>query len=125
MGLESIDHLLFCCNKSVLLWKAVYKWAGFVVVMPATGKSQYLNHRGLVRRKGMKQMWMVTWFSKIWTIWVARNGVIFNQETFDVLQLLALVKLWAWNWFQFRGKGSNYCYSDWCISPIDCILSCV
>lgn len=124
-AVESIEHLIFSCNKSEQIWKLVYNWAGFDVVMPVDGKTHFLYHRGLVRGKNLKQMWMVLWFSTAWSIWIARNGIIFKQENFDVIQLVELIKFRAWNWFQFRGKGSNYSFSDWCMSPLVCMKSCI
>lgn len=123
--MESMDHLIFNCNKTMMIWKMVYRWAGFDVVLPAVGKQHFAQHRGLVRGKKLKKNWMVIWFSTIWSIWLARNGIVFNDETFDSIQLLHLIKFRAWNWFQSRGKGSSYCFSDWCISPLVCMMSCV
>lgn len=42
-GLESIDHLIFSCNKTVKLWNLVYNWAGLVVVLPANGKLHFMQ----------------------------------------------------------------------------------
>lgn len=123
-GLETLDHLLFGCCRSLLLWKSVYRWTGFEVVLPAATKQHYLNHRGMVRGKELKKLWMVIWFATTWSIWLSRNAVIFNQEPFDESKQLEIIKPRVWNWFKFRGKGSNHCFSDWCIAPIPCMMSC-
>lgn len=64
-GVETMDHLIFGCSKSMLLWKMVYNWTGFEVVLPAKGKSRYRNHRGMVRGKGPKKLWTVIWFATL------------------------------------------------------------
>lgn len=118
-----MDHLIFGCSNSMLLWKMVYKWTGFEVVLPTVGRSHYLYHRGMVRGRGLKKLWMVIWFATTWSIWISRNDAIFNVVPFDAIQTLDLIKFRAWCWFQFRGKGSPYNFNDWCTSPLICMLS--
>lgn len=90
-----MEHLIFSCNKSVELWNAVYSWTGFALVMPIEGKNHFIQHRGMVRGKVLKQNWLILWFATVWSIWTSRNGKIFNQESQDAAQNLEMIKVRA------------------------------
>lgn len=72
-----------------------------------------MQFRGLFFEKDL-----VVWFVTLWSIWLRRNGVIFNSNELDVGEGIDLAKIRLWNWFySFRG-GTNMSFLDWCVTLV-------
>lgn len=101
------------------IWNKYYAWLGFQVALPFEAKLHFVNHHGLVRGKKLKKVWMVVWFTTLWSIWLHRNSIIFEQQV-DVLSTFDIIKARSWHWVKIK-VGGQFTFSDWCSSPFECM----
>lgn len=55
---------------------------------------------------------------------VEQNEIVFQEAVVRVVDVVNRAKVLACNWFAVRTKGVKaYCWVDWCISPVDCLVN--
>ncbi|KAL4349856.1 hypothetical protein AHAS_Ahas10G0083800 [Arachis hypogaea] len=77
---ENIQHLFITCEYS---WHVCCAWVsafGQKWIIPGTMKEQFESWRAVPMRKEEHRYWIVGFFSVIWTIWLRRNNVIFQNK---------------------------------------------
>uniref|UniRef100_A0A7C8ZX61 Reverse transcriptase zinc-binding domain-containing protein n=1 Tax=Opuntia streptacantha TaxID=393608 RepID=A0A7C8ZX61_OPUST len=107
---EDINHLLLSCQISWRVWKAIAEELGGQITCPNSIRSFYadwLNQRFANRTR--RKLWIATFFATIWSLWMKRNGIIFNQEKLDLNDLLHIIKWRVANWS--RAWEENLPYS--------------
>lgn len=72
-----------------------------------------MNHNGMVRGKKLKRVWSVAWITTIWSMWLHRNNIIFNQEQVNLLSTFDLIKVRSWHWVKIK-VGGEFTFADWC-----------
>lgn len=115
------DHLFFTCKMSQALWSRFYGWLGISAVQPAVSSLHFLSHRGLFKWKNRKSRGLLIWLAVVWSIWLERNEIVFNNSKTDVLRLLDLVKCRSWSWLCSSTDGL-VSFSEWCICPLECSI---
>nr|KYP48620.1 Putative ribonuclease H protein At1g65750 family [Cajanus cajan] len=63
----------------------------------------------------------VIWLTVIWSIWLARNALIFSNKMLSTLDVLEMVKLRTWKWLKARDNSFSYSFSSWAESPFVCL----
>lgn len=61
------------------------------------------------------------WHAIVWSIWLLRNDVIFNNGNIDYMSCFELIRHRAWSWFSAGVGVLSYSYSDWCLCPVGCL----
>lgn len=59
-------------------------------------------------------------FGMQWCIWELQNGIIFGNDSADLIYLLDKLKVCSWRQFLARACGVFYSFSDWCIDLVKC-----
>jgi len=59
----------------------------------------------------------------IWGIWSHRNGVIFKNAIIHMEELFMLAQTKSCVKITDKYPSATFSYSDWCLSPITCLLS--
>lgn len=72
------------------------------------GKTHFTNHLSLVKGKTLRRIWMIIWLVAIWSIWLDRNDIIFNEQV-ELKRMLVLIKIGFWFWM--FSKFEEFLYS--------------
>ncbi|KAE9603104.1 hypothetical protein Lalb_Chr12g0206871 [Lupinus albus] len=70
--------------------------------------------------KKIKQQWMSLWFVTIWSLWLVRNNIIFENSSFQLDEVMNLIYLHSWNILCARYSDFNYSYMEWVLHPSSC-----
>lgn len=114
---ENEEHRFLSCELVYMLWCKVYGWLQLVGAQSVNLQLHYLQDRGMLKGKEMKLRGMAIWHAVIWTIWLERNDVIFNNNKPDLIRMLDLVKCRSWSW---TSSAVVVCilFYDWCTCPL-------
>lgn len=119
---ESSEHLLMRCTISARVWSCVFSWLGFVFEMPQGVTRLYTLQKYLLRgKKKVKKFRFLFWHATVWSIWLVRNEMIFNNGNFELLSIMELIKLRSWAWFSAAQDFSCCNFTHCCLCPISCI----
>jgi hypothetical protein len=119
---EASPHLFLHCPKSMVVWYALFRWLGVVVVMPPSVAMLFEILRGVARNKSLRHGFMLIWHAAIWSIWKARNNAIFANKVVDPLDLLEEIKVVSWKWSLARLKLKPCLFYEWVWDPGECLL---
>ncbi|MCH79402.1 LINE-1 reverse transcriptase like [Trifolium medium] len=114
---ESSLHLFLHCKVALVVWYAIFKWLGVVIVIPPNLFFLFdcLCESALTKKS--KKGFALVWHSVIWSIWLARNNHIFNGVLTDPLELVEAVKVLSWRWSADRLKISPCLFYEWSWDP--------
>jgi hypothetical protein len=90
---ESSKHLFLHCNKTIRVWYEVCKWLGVLIVMPPDIMTLFDCFSGVVRNKKVRKSFLLVWHTVVWSLWRARNDVIFNGISKEPLEVVEEIKV--------------------------------
>jgi hypothetical protein len=105
---ENVAHLFLFCDFAVVVWKAIFRWLGLVIVIPPNVSMMFDCFTGA---------------AAIWSIWLSRNNVIFSNGVVDLEETVESIKLLTWRWGLSRHKIPSCLYYEWCWDP-GLVLGC-
>ncbi|GAU34591.1 hypothetical protein TSUD_15060 [Trifolium subterraneum] len=121
-SLECEGHLFGWCAFASTIWRKVFNWFGWDEEMPrdpseifqrfSRGGASGRRHKGLI----------AVWHSVVWTIWRARNELIFNAKVPAIEDELQGIMSRSWKWLLEKKKGGSCSLYEWKTCPMDCIL---
>ncbi|KAE9594954.1 hypothetical protein Lal_00041263 [Lupinus albus] len=118
---ESATHLFSTCSISYSVWQHIYRWLNICVALPLSFYTHYSFFLGLVKtRKGWK-LWSIIWHATIWTLWLARNDIVFNKAKSSIQQLLNSVMVKSWLWTKAQQGQEHILFEDWASNPLVCL----
>ncbi|XP_019455102.1 PREDICTED: uncharacterized protein LOC109356226 [Lupinus angustifolius] len=119
---ESSDHLFFTCSLSYSVWQKLYSLFGIYSILPSSTGSNFLSHWHLFgEAKNFHQQWMTIWFVTIWSLWLVRNKIIFDESSFHLDEVMFIINLHSWNLLSARFKGFSFSFLEWVWNPSSCI----
>lgn len=78
---EMTDHLLlFHCTKTRVLWDLLFSLFGVFWVLPMSVKDTLLGWKGSFLDKDTRRIWKAGSLCIFWTVWKARNDIVFRDE---------------------------------------------
>ncbi|KAK2449160.1 nucleoside diphosphate kinase [Trifolium repens] len=66
------------------------------------------------KRKGL----VLIWNAVIWSIWLRRNNIVFENGVTDVNEIVADVKLISWKWWIAKSKAPTCLLYEWIQEPV-------
>ncbi|GMI90570.1 hypothetical protein HRI_002726300 [Hibiscus trionum] len=104
--LESIQHLFFSCQESWRLWNVACGWVDVSTALQEDPWCFLEAWKSLGNRAG-STWWVLIPSVIIWTVWLFRNDIIFNNKLFDREQIkfLMIARLAYWLTAKFQGSG--------------------
>nr|KYP61726.1 Putative ribonuclease H protein At1g65750 family [Cajanus cajan] len=110
--LENTSHLLFGCYYAYSVWLSIFDWFGVSTVLHNSCHENFAHFIGIPRCSGRDKMrWSVVWLATIWSLWLARNNVIFKDKVVAITDLVELIKIRSWNWIKTKDKSFFYSFS--------------
>ncbi|GLT96485.1 hypothetical protein SLE2022_141020 [Rubroshorea leprosula] len=74
---EDTNHLMLLCHQSYLVWLKCFGWWNIAYVLRYAYKEDLKQHAWATEnQKG----WKVVWYAITWSLWLARNEVVFNGK---------------------------------------------
>jgi hypothetical protein len=120
---ESSSHLFLHCNVAMVVWYQIFKWLGVVVVIPPNLFHLFDCLSVAAKNKKIKKGFHLIWHTVIWSIWRARNNLIFNNVRTEPLELVEEVKVLSWRWSTDRLKITPCLFYEWSWDPGACFES--
>ena len=95
---ENIDHLLIHCKSAKMLWNLFLSIFGTSRVFPQSVLHTLLAWQGAAVGKKRKRIWLAAPLCLFWTLWRARNRLVFENEgtTDQKIKANFVTNLWAW-----------------------------
>nr|KYP63510.1 hypothetical protein KK1_018087 [Cajanus cajan] len=91
--METSSHLFFECYFAYHVWMLSLEWCGFTFVLSNSFVAHFDQFLGLpLCPSKIRYRWVVIWLTVIWSIWLARNALIFSDKVLSTLNVLELVK---------------------------------
>ena len=81
--IETIHHLFHLCPKSWSLWGRLFSWFGCVGCLPKDPYHNLQEWFNMVKGKFQRQAITLLCKGLYWSIWIARNHMIFDNKTPD------------------------------------------
>ncbi|KAK2640843.1 hypothetical protein Ddye_022606 [Dipteronia dyeriana] len=103
---ESVDHLFLHCKWTWGLWQKCINWWGLSYYAASTLLDWWRGWRNLCTRKKSRRAWMSLFFAVVWSIWEARNQLIFKDIPVDSVRMEDMVRFRVGWWFKHFGGGS-------------------
>ena len=91
--IEDIHHLLVTCQVSWNIWKMLAEDFGQAIEPYTDLKVFYGNWlRRRFPNKTARKLWITSFFAIVWSLWMHRNEIVFNQQQLDERALGQLIK---------------------------------
>ncbi|KAI5436046.1 hypothetical protein KIW84_022476 [Lathyrus oleraceus] len=112
---ESVGHLFLKCCKVKTIWKDVLSWFGVVFddILDlsdrgtiVTGEDVLLFLSNSLDGKLKSSFFAFIWPLVCWSIWNARNNLVFNHSIWNGVEILLIIKSVGWDWISILSKGS-------------------
>ncbi|KAL7617107.1 hypothetical protein Lser_V15G02675 [Lactuca serriola] len=114
---ESADHIICGCSFARFTWEWIFIWC--FISLPYFDKTgevlEFATVWGNCPKK--KKVLLGICYGTIWSLWQARNGIIFNQNQITPEKAVDIIKSPVFIWFKRRSNGGIYNWIDWCKSP--------
>ncbi|XP_058753997.1 uncharacterized protein LOC131627181 [Vicia villosa] len=105
---ESSSHSLLSCRNAVVVWKQMSEWLGLDFSMAVDFKGSFSSWRSLcLRKKSKKGKAGCAWLAIVWSLWLCRNGIIFNNTEWNETDVIGGCKALLWRW-SFIGKITQF-----------------
>jgi hypothetical protein len=114
--------LFTTCSVAVEVWVAIYSWLGIITAVPGSlilsSESFGFTFKYKKRAKGLNMIWQTV----MWSLWKARNSLIFEGTKLKVYEIVDAIKYRSLDWLIAR-KFAGVCISyEWEKFPLDCLL---
>ncbi|XP_072088097.1 uncharacterized protein [Arachis hypogaea] len=87
-SVEFAFHLFIACELTWQVW-CVWLYAfGRTWTMPGTLKQHFESWTNDSQRKNERKRWFMGFFAVPWTIWLERNGRVFNNQALGMVEII-------------------------------------
>ncbi|KHN25561.1 hypothetical protein glysoja_035689, partial [Glycine soja] len=110
---ENASHVLFSCIKTRSLWWDVLRWVNRVGPFSIEPKNHFLQFSHWNRNSITDKRWEVLWIALSMTIWKHRNSLVFNNQTFNPVNLMDEALFHTWSWLKCIEKDFQTHFNHW------------
>ena len=95
---ETIDHLLIHCSRAKMLWDLLLAITDSNWVFPRTVRQLLLAWQSASVSKKRKRVWLAAPLCILWTLWIERNRVAFENEVPSAHRMKSFFLFTLWSW---------------------------
>ena len=109
---ETIGHLFFSCKLSWLIWMYCCSIWDVSWVIHNNPEVALMAWQCALPRNRCSKAWKMAFFAIVWSIWLMRNDIVFNNKGFDLRQMVDNIKFRIASWFKAKWPRSNESISE-------------
>ncbi|KAL4310177.1 hypothetical protein GQ457_01G054770 [Hibiscus cannabinus] len=117
---ETVDHLFCNCEASWRIWQRWCSLWQIHLVFPEKVNEFVVMWDNQLIKPSLKPIWSLALFGIIWTIWLMRNEVSFNNKSFHEMQTFDLALFRIAFWAKCKWPSSSFSTLDFTRFPILC-----
>ncbi|XP_058782239.1 uncharacterized protein LOC131656564 [Vicia villosa] len=118
---ESAVHLFVSCPFADNIWRKVYDWIGSITELSLDEFKSFLFNCEKILSKRKRRVVSVIWFVSVWSIWLMRNDIIFNNVSPSFVDCMSAIVFRSWNWLSSFCKIIDCCnFYTWNSFPLFC-----
>jgi hypothetical protein len=118
---EDARHLFLFCDFASLVWNAIFRWLGVIIVLPSDVFVLFDCLTGAAANKKIGKGIALIWHTTVWRIWKSRNEISFNDGVKDLGKVVDDIELLSWRWHLSRRKSPSCLFYEWCWDPGLCL----
>ncbi|XP_035845912.1 uncharacterized protein LOC118492188 [Helianthus annuus] len=111
---ESFDHVFIVCFVVSNVWNGISKWCKIPNIFSFSIKDLLGIHKGLRASEKKKDAVQGIMMIACWSLWRARNNLIFSNRPSRIDNILSKVKALSFLWNSNRSKHKGIDWRDWC-----------
>lgn len=120
--LESSDHIFKYCKLEISFWREVANWWSLDKRQTDILLSGFWPARGIFAGVKLGQIWSTTLCAAVWTLWLARNELIFDMNKVSIDSMIVLLKIRSYKWSLAWGGLSKDLQDLWSVNPMGAFL---
>ena len=109
---ETVGHLFFSCKLSWLIWMYCCSIWDVSWVIHNNPEVVLMAWQCALPRNRCSKAWKMAFFAIVWSIWLMRNDMVFNNKGFDLRQMVDNIKFRIASWFKAKWPRSNESISE-------------
>jgi hypothetical protein len=118
---ETENHLFMTCPVAVTVWTAVHAWLGLITAVPGNVSLSFQAFGFPLKTKKSAKGFMLIWQTVVWSLWKARNSLIFDGKKVEIYEIVDAIKYRSLDWFRARKYDSICIPYEWEKFPILCL----
>lgn len=120
-GVEDQMHIIWLCPSVRGIWEKVFEWWGIHARFSTSMHLDFVSWLHWFSDHAVKIGWGVLLASVLWSIWLNRNRVLFENKAYSSKEVMFLIKIRSFHWFQAVNLVSKDSSVIWRINPIGII----
>lgn len=113
LTVETVDHLFTGCAALAEVWQAVFDWCRVPQSFVFHVKDLVTLHLSAMSGNRQKKVFHGVILTTVWSIWRARNDLIFNAKQVSTRKIFEEIKVMSFLWITNRGRLSNMSWDSW------------
>lgn len=115
-------HIFKECSIAIKFWEEISHWWSLNNSQRRKLLSDHWTSRKIFAGAKLAQVWNLTMDAALWTLWLARNKLVFERKQTSMDKMIYLLKLRSFKWMQAGGKMIKEMQSLWFVNPMGAFL---
>ncbi|KAF5807675.1 putative RNA-directed DNA polymerase [Helianthus annuus] len=111
---ESAEHLFTSCCVATVIWQQVCRWCNIPNMVVFSIKDLLEAHDFCGLNSGKKEVVKGVIRVACWSIWRARNEMIFSSKPISIGGIISEIKSVGFLWLHSRSKSLKVSWDNWC-----------
>ncbi|KAK1374201.1 hypothetical protein POM88_030394 [Heracleum sosnowskyi] len=114
---ETQEHIFWSCELAVKIWHEFFQWWGMIHKFRGKGFCNIRRWQNWFPSGSQRDGWNLAVVSCLWSMWICRNKLVFEGITTESKEIIHLVKLRAWTWYDSSGTEIRVMEQLWLLDP--------